>query len=86
MFFSKAMTLPGTLMFTDEKQQHVVLTFEHYRDAIIAAIEQLTPEQLRSAFLCGGEQNIVNDVEIVALYGSMIAKIEEGRRKIAAVA
>ncbi len=85
MFFSKAMTQPGTLMFTDEQAKHVVLTFDHYRDAIIAAIEQLTPEQLRSAFLCG-QENIVNDVEIVALYGSMIAKIEESRRKIAAAA
>ena len=82
MLFSRAMTQPGTLMFKDEKAQHVVLTFDHYRDAIVAAIEQLTPDQLRSAFLCG-EQNIVNDVEIVALYGSMIANIEEGRRKIA---
>ncbi len=81
MLFTRAMTQPGTLMFQDEKAQHVVLTFDHYRDAIIAAIEQLTPDQLRSAFLCG--ENIVNDVEIVALYGSMIANIEEGRRKIA---
>ncbi len=82
MLFTREMTQPGTLMFTDDKAQHVVMTFDHYRDAIIAAIEQLTPEQLRSAFLCG-KQNIVNDVEIVAIYGSMIANIEEGRRKIA---
>lgn len=82
MFFTRAMTQPGTLMFKDEKAQQVVMTFDHYRDAIIAAIEQLTPEQLRSAFLCG-EKSIVNDVEIVQIYGAMIAKIEQGRRQIA---
>ena len=81
MPFTRVMTQPGTLMFLDERKQHVVQTFDHYRDAIIAAIEQLTPQQLSSAFLCG--ENIVNDVEIVEIYSSLMAKIEKSRCKIA---